>query len=74
MIALMIWTGSDIKLNEFLSSMNSRVQSIFFTMENNINSIHFLDVLVYRKPIDKNAKLRADSYPPKKMFTSKPTS
>ena len=71
----MIWSGEIETLRDFQNYLNSRVESISFSMEMDQNSIHFLDVeiiklkkklktTIYRKPTDKNDLLRFESHHP----------
>ena len=48
----MIWRGTEMQLDEFLSYINSRIPSISFTMEKDRTSIHFLDVQLFKKDND----------------------
>ncbi len=69
--------GMEVKriLFKFVQFLNSRLGSITFSVENNLSSIHFLDVFiskinnkisttVFRKPTDINTLLSAESHHP----------
>uniref|UniRef100_A0A8C5MBB2 Reverse transcriptase domain-containing protein n=1 Tax=Leptobrachium leishanense TaxID=445787 RepID=A0A8C5MBB2_9ANUR len=54
----LIWTGNSCELQQFFEFLNSRNLNITFTMESNHESVHFLDVLVYKE----GNKLATDLY------------
>ena len=80
-----IFSGT-VELNQFHEFLNSRLDSIRFTLEYNMSSISFLDVQVSRstgqvlqtsvfwKPTDRNNFLHSKSYHPPSMKKSLPYS
>lgn len=42
----LIWKDSEEELHEFIQFLNPRLDSITFSFEYNLSSIHFLDVLI----------------------------
>ncbi|OCT76221.1 hypothetical protein XELAEV_18031422mg [Xenopus laevis] len=70
---LILWSGSKETFQEMIEKANNSHKSIKFTFEYAGNSINFLDITItnnkgklgtnmYRKPMDRNNLLRADSF------------
>ena len=81
-----IFSGTVEQLNQFHEFLNSRLDSIRFTLEFDMSFISFLDVQVsrskgqvlqtsvFRKPTDRNNFLHSKSYHPPSMKNSLPYS
>lgn len=49
-----VWTGTEAELKEFESYLNGLIPGIKISFEYSVDSVHFLDVTLYKKQFDEN--------------------
>lgn len=80
-----MWSGTVEELLDFKSDLDNSLDTISFTLEHDLRTVHFLDVAIsntagiimtdiYKKPTDRNTYLSFQSYHPKPLREGLPYS